>query len=114
MATPRRRTTSRKRTSSRRTTTGRTATGRTGRRSRRRTTTRRRTSTASSLGTVVGAALAGVIATAPGGLAWWGWVLLIVVGLLVGLGYAAVRGRRSLAAEQVPDGPEPSGGAEPA
>lgn len=109
MATPRRRTTSRRRTSSGRTTTGRTTT--------RRTTTRRRTSTASSLGTVVGAALAGVIATALGGLAWWGWVLLIVVGLLVGLGYAALRGRRSLAAEQpeqVAEGPEPSGGADPA
>jgi hypothetical protein len=41
----------------------------------------------------VGAAVAGVLAAALGGLAWWGWVLLIVVGLAIGLGWAAARGR---------------------
>lgn len=91
-------------------TTRRTTTGRTTRR-----TTRRRTSTASSLGTAAGAALAGVVAAALGGLPWWGWVLLIVVGLVVGLGYAAVRGRRLLAAERAADPqPETQGGADPA
>jgi len=72
-------TTRRRRTSTRRTT--------------QRRTTRRRTSTASTLGTAVGAALAGVLAALLGGLAWWGWVLLIVAGLVIGLVWAARRGR---------------------
>jgi MFS family permease len=59
----------------------------------RRRTNRRRTSTASTLGTAVGAALAGVLTALLGGLAWWAWVLLIVVGLVVGLLWAARRGR---------------------
>jgi MFS family permease len=60
---------------------------------RPRTTRRRRTSTASTLGTAVGAALAGVLTALLGGLAWWAWVLLIAVGLVVGLVWAARRGR---------------------
>ncbi|GAA1837804.1 hypothetical protein GCM10009836_15700 [Pseudonocardia ailaonensis] len=78
----------------------------------RRTTTRR-TSTASSLGTVVGAAIAGVIASLVGGLPWWGWVALIVVGLLVGLAFAAAKGRRALATEapaEAPSTEEPPAG----
>jgi MFS family permease len=64
-----------------------------------RRSTRRRTSTASTLGTGVGAGLAAVLAALLGGLAWWGWVLLIVVGLALGLAYAVHRGRRAGATE---------------
>jgi MFS family permease len=96
-AAPRRKTTARKRTTTRKRSTTR----------RRTTTTRRRTSTSSTLGTVVGAAIAGVIATALGGLPWWGWVLLIVVGLVVGLGYAAARGRAAAAREDGAAGAAP-------
>ncbi|MFC7658460.1 hypothetical protein ACFQ34_09815 [Pseudonocardia benzenivorans] len=85
-----------RRTSTRSTTTRSTTTRRT---PRRRTTTRRRTSSASTVGSVVGAALAGVLASALGGIQWWGWVLLIVVGLVVGLAWAAARGRAALRAE---------------
>jgi MFS family permease len=94
----RRRTTTRKRSSTR----------------RRTTASRRRTSTSSTLGTVVGAALAGVVALALGGLPWWGWVLLIVVGLVVGLGYAAARGRAAAAREDGPDGAATTTPGEPA
>jgi len=76
-------TTRRRRTTTRRTPTRRTA--------------RRRTSTASTLGTAIGAALAGVLTVLLGGLAWWAWVLLIVVGLAVGLLWAARRGRAAAA-----------------
>ncbi|GAA4681263.1 hypothetical protein GCM10023215_13690 [Pseudonocardia yuanmonensis] len=56
-----------------------------------------------------------MIATALGGLPWWGWVLLVGVGLVVGLGYAAVRGRRSLASEPAADPqPDTPDGADPA
>ncbi|MGI5129410.1 hypothetical protein ACQEVB_21565 [Pseudonocardia sp. CA-107938] len=65
----------------------------TARRTTGRRTTRRRTSTASTLGTAVGAALAGLLTALLGGLPWWGWVLLVVAGLLVGLVWAARRGR---------------------
>ncbi|MFC4949773.1 hypothetical protein [Pseudonocardia sp. GCM10023141] len=54
---------------------------------------RRRTSTASTFGTAVGIALAAVLATVFHGLAWWGWVLIILVGLVVGLVWAARKGR---------------------
>lgn len=94
--TPRRATATRSSTTRARSSTG----------TRRRTTTRRRTSTASTLGTAVGAALAGLIAALLGGLAWWGWVLLIVGGLLLGLGYAILRARRVAAQDEPP--PEPS------
>ncbi len=77
-------TTRRRRTTTRRTTQRRTTQHR---------TTRRRTSTASTLGTAAGAALAGVLTALLGGLAWWAWVLLIVVGLVVGLLWAVRRGR---------------------
>ena len=77
-------TTRRRRTTARRTTQSRTT---------QRRTTRRRTSTASTLGTAVGAALAGVLTALLGGLAWWAGVLLIAVGLVVGLVWAVRRGR---------------------
>lgn len=87
-ATSTRRTTTRRRTST----------------TRKRTTPRRRTSTASTAGTAVGAAIAGVLAAALGGLPWWGWVLLIVVGLAIGLGWAAARGRKAMSDDE-PEAP---------
>ena len=74
---------------------------------RRRTTSRRRTSTASTLGTMVGVAVAGLLAAALGGIPWWGWVLLIAGGLAIGLGWAAARGRSAIA--QDGPGPTPEG-----
>jgi Flp pilus assembly protein TadB len=75
------------------------------RRSTQRSTTRRsprrRTSTASTLGSAAGAALAGVLTALLGGLPWWAWVLLIAAGLVVGLIWAAGRGRAA---------PDPAGG----
>lgn len=69
---------------------------------RRPYTRRRRTSTASTLGTAVGALLAGVLAALVGGLPWWGWVLIVLAGLAVGALWAIRRGR---AAEE-PSPPE--------
>ncbi|MCW0216544.1 MAG: hypothetical protein OJJ54_24610 [Pseudonocardia sp.] len=81
---------------------------------RRRTTTpRRRTSTSSTLGTAVGAAIAGVLAAAVGGLPWWGWVVLIVVGLVAGLGYAVLRGRAAAGDPSVDDAPAEPGSPHP-
>ncbi|HVK23044.1 MAG TPA: DNA translocase FtsK 4TM domain-containing protein [Actinokineospora sp.] len=54
-------------------------------RKRRTTTTRRRRpSTATTLGGVVGAAIAGALVGVLGSLPWWAWVLLLVAGLGVG------------------------------
>ena len=89
MTTKRRRTTTGRSSPRRRTTTRRTTTRRTS--TPPRSTTRRRTSTASTLGTAVGAALAGVITALIGRLPWWVWVLLIVGGLVIGLVWAARR-----------------------
>lgn len=63
---------------------------------------RRRTSTASTLGTAAGAALAGVLAALLGGLAWWAWVLIIGVGLVIGLVWAARKHRRATELENPP------------
>ncbi|MBA2310113.1 MAG: hypothetical protein H0W01_12685 [Pseudonocardiales bacterium] len=45
---------------------------------------RRRPSTASTLGTAVGALLAGALFALLGGLPWWAWVGLILLGLMIG------------------------------
>jgi MFS family permease len=75
----------------RRTPTRRSTTRRSG--ARRSTTRRRRTSTASTLGTAAGVALAGLLAALLGGLPWWGWVLIVLVGLSIGAVWAVRRGR---------------------
>ena len=54
---------------------------------------RRRTSTASTVGAAAGAALAGLLVALLTGLPWWGWVLLVVMGLVVGAVWAVRRGR---------------------
>jgi len=54
---------------------------------------RRHRTTASTLGTAAGAALAALLAALVGGLPWWGWVLIVVVGLAAGLAWAVHRGR---------------------
>lgn len=64
-----------------------------------RRTTRRRASTASTLGTAAGAALAGVLYGLIGSLPWWAWVGLILLGLAVGY----VLHRRSATATGVAD-----------
>jgi len=56
--------------------------------------TRRRPSTGSTLGTAAGVALAGVLIALLGGLPWWEWTLLVVVGLAV-LAAWALRRRRA-------------------
>jgi hypothetical protein len=48
------------------------------------------------LGAAVGAALAGLLVVLLGNLPWWGWLLLIVIGLVVGFAWAR---RRSPAAD---------------
>lgn len=63
---------------------------------------RRRVSTASTVGTAAGAALAGVLAALLGGLPWWGWVLIILVGLIIGLVWAARQHRRAAELENPP------------
>jgi glutamine amidotransferase len=49
-----------------------------------RPTSRRRQSTATTLGGLVGAAVAGVLTGVLGSLPWWAWVLILLVGLGVG------------------------------
>jgi len=51
---------------------------------RRTTSRRRRPATASTLGTAVGALLAGALFALLGGLPWWAWVGLILLGLMIG------------------------------
>lgn len=66
---------------------------------------RRRVSTASTFGTAAGAAIAGVLAAVLGGLPWWGWVLIILVGLVLGLVWAARQAQRARALESPPPDP---------
>jgi MFS family permease len=47
-------------------------------------TRRRRPSTASTLGTAVGALIAGALYALLGQLPWWAWAGLIVLGLVIG------------------------------
>jgi len=77
---------------------------------RRRTTTRRRVSPASTLGTAVGAAMAGLLIALVAGLPWWGWVLLIVAGLVLGALWAIRRGRAVDGADVSPADTDPPGG----
>jgi MFS family permease len=93
MTTKKRRTTARRSTARRKTT-------------RRPAPRRRRTSTASTLGTAAGVALAGLLAALLGGLPWWGWVLIVLVGLAAGVVWAVRRGR----AVEASDAAEPPAG----
>jgi hypothetical protein len=49
-------------------------------------------------------AVAGLLAALLGGLPWWGWVLIIVVGLVAGAVWAVRRGRAAEAADAADDG----------
>ncbi|WP_232662160.1 hypothetical protein [Pseudonocardia sp. TRM90224] len=63
---------------------------------------RRPPSVASTLGTAVGTALAALLAVLLGGLPWWGWLLIIVVGLGVGALWSS---RRTTALLHPPEKP---------
>ncbi len=99
-------TTKKRRTTRSRTTTSRSRSSRSGYPRRR---TRRWVSPASSLGTAVGVAVAAGLIALLGGLPWWGWLLLVVVGVAAA-GIWAVSRRRGEDAE--PD-TEPDTGGEP-
>ncbi len=62
----------------------RTSTRRRATSTRRTTPRRRRPSTASTLGTAVGALLASALYALLGSLPWWAWAGLILLGLVVG------------------------------
>jgi MFS family permease len=64
-------------------------------------------SPASSIGTTVGVAIAGLLIAMPGALPWWGWLLLVVIGIAL-LAMWAIRRRR--AAEAVLGSPGPESG----
>ncbi|MGQ0841412.1 hypothetical protein [Actinokineospora sp.] len=59
------------------------------RRTTRKSTRRRRPSTATTIGGVVGAAVAGLLAGLLDAMPWWLWVVLLAVGL--GVGYLVHR-----------------------